>query len=190
MTRCAMGSATKHKQKHKGKNKHKDDNKSKNKPESGERAVVVVTAPTPSFLGLLNAVAVAETEAECYLLAWAATTDDDDLAEVLRFVAMREGEHGKAFAKRMLELGYAVRWPDSSRVETKVAMVQSSMTDLEKFDALGSGRKPGGPDVFETFFADKTIDPITGGLLGRYIAEERDSSRLLYQARRRVKKGC
>jgi len=28
-------------------------------------------------------------------------------------------------------------------------------------------------------FNDKTIDPITGGLLGRYIAEERDSTRLL-----------
>ena len=28
-------------------------------------------------------------------------------------------------------------------------------------------------------FNDKTIAPITGGLLGRYIAEERDSTRLL-----------
>ncbi len=184
MTRCHMGSATKNKnkKKNKGKGKHEDKNE--------KRAAIVVGAPTPSFLGLLNAVAVAETEAECYLLAWAATTDDDDLAEVLRFVAMREGEHGKAFAKRMLELGYAVRWPDSSRVDTKVAMVESSMTDLEKFKALGSGRKPGGPDVFETFFADKSIDPITGGLLGRYIAEERDSGRLLHQARRRLAKSC
>jgi hypothetical protein len=28
-------------------------------------------------------------------------------------------------------------------------------------------------------FSDKTIDPVTGGLLGRYIAEERDTGRLL-----------
>ncbi|MEZ5230162.1 MAG: hypothetical protein R2710_26905 [Acidimicrobiales bacterium] len=145
------------------------------------------SSSTPSFLGLLNAIAVAETEAECYLTGWAATTDDPDLAETLRFVAMREGEHGKAFAKRMLELGYEVRWPDSGRVDARMAMACSSMTDREKFSAFGIGNKPGGPDVFDAMFEDKNLDPVTGGLLGRYIAEERDSGRRLYAARKALR---
>jgi hypothetical protein len=141
----------------------------------------------PSFLGLLNAIAVAETEAERYLLGWADTTSDEELAETLRFVAMREGEHGKAFAKRMLELGYTVRWPDSAASDARCAMACSSMSDLEKFRAFGIGRKPGGPDVFDSMFEDKNLDPVTGGLLGRYIAEERDSGRRLHAAKRLVK---
>lgn len=142
---------------------------------------------TPSYLGLLNAIAVGETEAERYLLGWADTTDNPEVAETLRFVAMREGEHGKAFAKRMLELGYTVRWPDSAASDAKCTMACSSMTDLEKFEAFGVGRKPGGPDVFDGMFQDKTIDPVTGGLLGRYIAEERDSGRRLREARKCAK---
>lgn len=143
------------------------------------------TADTkPTFLGMLNAIAVAETQAEHYLLAWADTTDNPDLAEVLRFVAMREGEHGKAFAKRMLELGYEVRWPDSSPdADKKMACATSELTDLEKCEALDAGGEPPATDVFDTMFIDKTIDPVTGGLLGRYIAEERDSVRRLHAAR-------
>lgn len=140
----------------------------------------------PSYLGLLNAIAVGETGAELFLLGWADTTTDTQLAETLRFVAMREGEHGKAFAKRMLELGYPVRWPAPAACEAKLAMACSSMTDAEKFAAFKLGRKPGGPDVFDRMFEDKTLDVATGALLGRYIAEERDSGRRLYKARRRV----
>ena len=36
-----------------------------------------------------------------------------------------------------------------------------------------------GPDVFDNFFRDHSIDIRTGELLGRYIAEERDTIRLL-----------
>jgi hypothetical protein len=35
------------------------------------------------------------------------------------------------------------------------------------------------PDIFDGFFKDHTIDIRTGELLGRYIAEERDTARLL-----------
>lgn len=133
----------------------------------------------PTYLGLLNALAVAETAAEPLFLAWADTTKDKRLAKTLRFVAMREGEHGKAFAKRMLELGYEVRPSDSTRAEKAVATAGSDKTDMQKFRALKLGKPSGKTDVFDTMFNDKTIDPITGGLLGRYIAEERDSTRRL-----------
>ncbi len=161
-------------------NKKQGQRRKKRDKQKGLRS----SSGVPSFLGLMNAIAVAETEAECYLLGWAATTDDADLAESLRFVAMREGEHGKAFAKRMLELGYEVRWPDTGRLDAKCTMAMSSMSDREKFKAFGVGRKPGGPDIFDSMFEDKSIDPITGGLLGRYIAEERDSGRRLHRARK------
>ncbi len=141
----------------------------------------------PSFLGLLNAIAVAETEAERYLLGWANVSDNSEVEAALRFVAMREGEHGKAFAKRMLELGYEVRWPSSIESDAKFAMACSSLSDHEKFKVFGIGRKPGGPDVFDRMFENKDLDPVTGGLLGRYIAEERDSGRILRRARKCAK---
>ena len=48
-------------------------------------------------------------------------------------------------------------------------------------EALGLGRLDTGsePDIFDGFFKDHTIDIRTGELLGRYIAEERDTARLL-----------
>ena len=141
------------------------------------------TTSAPRYLGLLNAIAVAETDAARFLLGWANVSPNPEVAEALRFVAMREGEHGKAFAKRMLELGYEVRWPDSRSSDSRFAMACSTMSDHEKFKAFGLGKKPGGPDVFDRMFENKDLDPVTGGLLGRYIAEERDSGRILRAAR-------
>jgi len=139
----------------------------------------MATTTKPSFLGLLNVLAVGETAAEQYLLAWANTTKDKRLAKTLRYVAMREGEHGKAFAKRMLELGYEVRWPDSALSEKSMKIATSTKTDAQKFRSFKLGKPSPRVDVFDSMFMDKTIDPITGGLLGRYIAEERDSTRRL-----------
>jgi len=133
----------------------------------------------PSYLGLLNAIATGESAAEHYLLAWAGSTKDKRLAKTLRFVAMREGEHGKAFAKRMLELGFEVRWPDHDRADQAMALATSDKSDITKFRKFKLHKAPGTSDVFDSMFSDKNIDPITGGLLGRYIAEERDSGRRL-----------
>jgi hypothetical protein len=100
---------------------------------------------------------------------------------VLRTVAAREGEHGMAFAKRISELGYQVREKDEPRHEKALAIAGSDCSDLEKMEALGLDRLDTGgePDIFDGFFTDHSIDIRTGELLGRYIAEERDSARLL-----------
>jgi hypothetical protein len=91
----------------------------------------------PSYLGLLNAISVAETEAECYLNAWAEATDDDGVRQVIATVALREGEHGKAFAKRICELGYSVLPRDNSQAAAKLAIAASrDLTDREKFEKL------------------------------------------------------
>jgi hypothetical protein len=135
----------------------------------------------PSFLGLLNSVALAEAAAHCYLEAWIAVTDHDGVRDTLRTVSAREGEHGMAFAKRINELGYTLKPKDDPGQAKRMDIASSSMTDLEKMEAFGLGRLDtgDGPDVFDGFFKDHTIDPVTGGLLGRYIAEERDSARRL-----------
>ena len=62
----------------------------------------------PSYLGLLNAIAVAESRAHAYLTAWAGVTKSDEVRAVLLKVAAREGEHGMSFARRINELGYNV----------------------------------------------------------------------------------
>jgi Mn-containing catalase len=136
----------------------------------------------PSYLGLLNAIAVAETRAHEYLTAWIAVTPSPDVAAVLRTVAAREGEHGMTFAKRLDELGFQVRWKDDPESAKRLELAGASdCSDLEKMKALGLHRLDTGtkPDIFDKVFEDHSIDIRTGELLGRYIAEERDSARLL-----------
>jgi rubrerythrin len=137
----------------------------------------------PSYLGLLNAISLAEGEAECYLNAWAAVTPDDGVRHVLATVAIREGEHAKAFAKRICELGYSVipRGDEAKSAEKMALAARRDLSDKEKFERLqgDSTRKESDTDIFSGMFNDKTIDIQTGALLGRYIAEERDSGRLL-----------
>jgi rubrerythrin len=140
-------------------------------------------ADKPSYLGLLNAVSCAETRAHAYLTAWADVTPDPDVRAVLLTVAAREGEHGMAFAKRINELGFELQPTDDPNFESRMELARSrDKTDLEKLEAVGLldfCPAEGEPDVFDNFFRDHSIDIRTGELLGRYIAEERDSLRLV-----------
>jgi len=142
----------------------------------------------PTYLGLLNALSLAESAAHEYLECWIATTPRDDVRGILQTVSAREGEHGLAFAKRINELGYTLKRkddPDAKAAAAKsMAIAQrTDLSDLEKFERFGLGKLDTSdddePDVFARFFEDKTIDIQTGALLGRYICEERDSGRLL-----------
>jgi hypothetical protein len=139
------------------------------------------TSAKPSYLGLLNAVSLAETRAHCYLTEWARVTSNPDVRSVLLTVAAREGEHGMTFAKRIDELGYELRPKADDGAERALEIVRSDCSDLEKMEALGLEKldTQGQPDLFDGFFQDHSIDIRTGEMLGRYIAEERDSARLL-----------
>jgi rubrerythrin len=135
----------------------------------------------PSYLGLLNALSLAESNAHCYLTEFANNTTSPDVRRVVLTVAAREGEHGLAFAKRINELGYELMQKDDESLESKLEIARCNCSDLEKMEALGLGQEKSGdePDVFDAFFQDHSIDIRTGELLGRYIAEERDSGRML-----------
>lgn len=142
-------------------------------------------AKKPSYLGLLNAIALGEGRAHQYLNCWAAKTDDPDVRKVLQTVAIREGEHSHAFTKRLCELGYAVMEREDPTFAKSMEIANADCSDLEKFEAFGYGR-PEGRDPFAGVFDDQTIDIRTGELLGRYIAEERDSGRRLRAEYERV----
>jgi hypothetical protein len=143
----------------------------------------------PSYLGLVNAIAVAEANAHEYLNAWIAVTPSPEVCAVLRTVSAREGEHGMSFAKRVNELGFEVRRKDDPEHAKRLEIAGSDCTDLEKMKALGLHRLDSRdrPDIFDGFFKDHSIDIRTGELLGRYIAEERDSARLLRQCYEQLK---
>ena len=133
----------------------------------------------PSYLGLLNAIALNEASAQRYLSVWIEATADPDVQAVLRTVAWREGEHGMSFAKRINELGYEVRRRDDPSEAQHAAVAGSDLSDLEKMEHFGLDRLDEVLHGFDDVFKDHTIDIRTGELLGRYVAEEFDTARLL-----------
>jgi rubrerythrin len=137
----------------------------------------------PSYLGLLNAIANAEGQAHEYLRAWIEVSPSADVRGVLGKIAAREGEHAMSFARRINELGYEVRPNEAGTNDKAMAVVKSECSDREKLEALKLHRLDTGdkPDIFDDFFKDHSIDIETGALLGRYIAEERDSGRMFRQ---------
>ena len=130
---------------------------------------------TPTYLGLLNSVVINESANAQLFGAWAAHTTDPATQAVLHTVALREAEHAVSFAKRIDELGFSVVERDDPALADRISVATSDIADHEKFEQLGYGAPR--PDVFGGMFADVTIDIETGALLGRFIAEERDSAR-------------
>ena len=133
----------------------------------------------PTYLGLLNAISLAESRAHAYFDAWIAVTPNPDVRKVLQTVSCREGEHGLAFAKRIDELGYELVPKDDPRHEEAMRVAASDLPDVEKFRRLGLADFQ--LTYFDNVFSDHSIDIQTGALLGRYIAEEFDSLRRLHE---------
>lgn len=142
-------------------------------------------ADKPSYIGLLNAISNGERRGHELLNCWAKTTPNKEIAGLLNIVAIREAEHAWAFEKRLCELGFGLQPREDAKHAERMACVASNSADCEKFAFLDFGRDPNADneDGLLKVLADKTIDPQTGALLGRFIAEERDSGRLLAKAR-------
>lgn len=158
--------------------------------DSTDTRTPVAMASKPSFLGLLNEISEAERRGHDYLTVWADRCHDANLGKVLLLVAAREAEHSASFARRIVELGYRVRPREDTAEEVRNRGVAASdLDDVATFEALGyrGCRDPDAPDIFDRYFTDHSIDPTTGALLGRFIAEERDSARRLQQAYEELK---
>jgi len=139
----------------------------------------VQTTQKPSYLGLLNAISLAESAAGVYLEAWADVTPNEDLACTLRLVAARERSHGEVFCRRIAELGYTlIKKPDSRGAEQLAKLSNPNISDLEKIPA----RQDEDADPFADIrrrMAEGDFDPMTVNLMNWYIAEEKDSGRRL-----------
>ena len=137
----------------------------------------------PAYLGLLNAISLAETNAGVYLRAWADATSNQDLENTLRLVAARETSHGQLFCRMLCELGYELRHkPDPKGAERIARYANPKVSDLEK---IGRGRTDLNTDPFgeiEEKIGEGFYDPVTANMLSWYICEERDSARRLRAA--------
>jgi rubrerythrin len=137
----------------------------------------------PSYIGVLNAIANAEAVGHKILKKWAEVTTCDDIRGTLQMVAIREAEHAWAFEKRLCELGFGLKPKEFPDLNKQLKIAKSDLTDVEKFERLGyrerSEKAAKAEDDLLPLLADKSIDPQTGALLGRFICEERDSARKL-----------
>ena len=137
----------------------------------------------PAYLGLLNAISLAETNAGVYLRAWADATEDEELACTLRLVAARETSHGLLFCRMLSELGYELRHkPDPAGAERIAKYANPKISDLDK---IGRADRDIESDPFgeiESKIAEGFYDPVTANMLSWYICEERDSAKKLRMA--------
>ncbi len=142
----------------------------------------MATTTKPSYLGLLNAISLAESGAGVSLQAWANATPNDELADALRFVAARETSHGDVFCRRIKELGFdLLQKPDPGAAERLAKVANPKVSDLEK---IGPDRDEG-QDFFggiEKQLDEGIFDPLTAKLMVWYIGEERDSGKVLNEA--------
>src|SRR5271163_4560123 len=91
----------------------------------------------PSYLSLLNGIAVGEARTNRYLKVWIETTTDLEVESLLRTVAAREGEHAMSFARRVDELGYTVRVHEDPKEVEELEVAASDRSDLEKLEYFG-----------------------------------------------------
>ena len=143
-------------------------------------------ATRPTYLKVLNGLAGGEWSAHLEFNAWASVTRDEALRPLLLLVAAREGEHALSFVKRIIALGFTrLPRPKPNHEECLRVLGDPSISDLDKMEFFGygdGGEYAGESDTFAQLFEDRSMDIETSELLGRYVGEERDTSRRLRAA--------
>lgn len=145
----------------------------------------------PPNYNLLNSIRQNETNAGIYLKAWAYVSRDPELCKTLMFVGEREAIHGRVFHQRMERLGWATEPREDPNLGERMRIYcDPNVSDAEKarFALRGLGETDE-KDSLNEFFAsldrkanDERIDQLTRDSLRWYVAEERDSVRLLRAA--------
>jgi hypothetical protein len=152
-------------------------------------AMATETKTRPDYLGLLNAISLAESRAGVYLKAWADVTPDPALKQALAFVAARETTHGAVFCQRIERLGFTLREREDPDFEGRLRLYgDPTVSDLEKIRHPRYGRgseNDEGSDPLAGINArinDESVDQLTRDTLRWFVAEERDSGALLREA--------
>jgi hypothetical protein len=145
----------------------------------------------PDYLGLLNAISLAESNAGRYLQAWADVTPDADFKRALSFVAARETTHGEVFRQRIERLGFTlIEKDDPALAERCRVLGDAALSDVEKIRRRRSETSDAATDGFfaslDERVADQSVDPLTRDTLRWYVHEERDSRALLRAAYERI----
>ena len=148
-------------------------------------------ATKPPYLGLLNAISLAERNAGLYLKAWAEATTDPDLKWTLALVAARETTHGEVFRQRIERLGFALIDKDDAEADERVRVYgDPTRSDEDKVRAARQRAAASNTDALfasiDDRVADESVDPLTRDTLRWYVHEERDSRDLLRAAYRRI----
>ena len=142
-------------------------------------------SPTePEYLGLLNAISLAERNAGRYLKAWADVTPDPELKRALDLVAARETTHGEVFRQRIERLGFSLLEKDDPVAAERCRLLgDPALSDAEK---IRRRRTEVSDAATDDFFAsidqrveDESVDRLTRDTLRWYVHEERDSRELL-----------
>ena len=149
-------------------------------------------AAKPEYLGLLNAIAIAERNAGQYLRTWADTTPDAELKHALGLVAARETTHGEVFRQRIERFGFSVLDKDDPKLAERLRVyADPALADAEKIGAFR--RTPAQEAELDAFFAsldervaDESVDALTRDTLRWFVHEERDSRALLRAVYARV----
>ncbi|HXJ82147.1 MAG TPA: hypothetical protein VMS64_26120 [Candidatus Methylomirabilis sp.] len=145
----------------------------------------------PSYLGLLNAISLAESNAGQYLKAWADVTPNADLRRALCLVAARETTHGEVFRQRIERLGFSLLPKEDPALAERLRVLgDPKLPDTEKIRRRRSEVSDKATDEFfasiDERVADQSVDPLTRDTLRWYVHEERDSRALLRAAYDRV----
>ena len=141
----------------------------------------------PPYLGLLNAISIAERNAGRYLKAWADVTPDPDLRRALSLVAARETTHGDVFRQRIERLGFSLRDNDDPGLAERLRVLgDPARSDPEKIRHRRDATSEESVDAFfasvDDKVADESVDALTRDTLRWYVHEERDSRALLRAA--------
>jgi len=149
------------------------------------------TGTKPHYLGLLNAISLAESNAGRYLRAWADVTPDAELKGALSFVAARETTHGEVFRQRIERLGFSlIEKDDPALAERCRVLGDPALSDAEKIRRRRSETSDAATDGFfasvDERVADESVDLLTRDTLRWYVHEERDSRALLRAAYERI----
>jgi rubrerythrin len=141
----------------------------------------------PHYLGLLNAISLAESNAGRYLKAWAKVTPDPAFKQALSLVAARETTHGEVFRQRIERLGFSLIETDDPKLAERLRVLgDPALADTEKIRRRRSEVSDAATDQFfasiDEGVADESVDQLTRDTLRWYVHEERDSRALLRAA--------
>lgn len=145
----------------------------------------------PDYLGLLNSISLAESNAGRYLRAWADVTPDLELRQALSLVAARETTHGEVFRQRLERLGFSLLDKEDLSLAERVRVLgDPGRSDVEKIQARRRDVRDADVDRFlasiDERVADESVDPLTRDTLRWFVHEERDSRALLRASYERI----